>query len=262
MKTLLSFLLLFAFTAQAQHKMLWPKHKKAVIVLTYDDALESQLNNAVPQLEAAGLKATFFLTGDINNVTIPRWRKLAKKGYELGNHTLFHPCEPVDDNPVSSAGYTVNGILSEIEDMNHFLFAVDGKSSRTYAYPCTETTVGNGKDYVEALKKSNLIKYGRVGGDTDAIVTDFRHLNPLIVPSYGVEENSTGKQLIDYVKHTAQKGGMGIFMFHGIGGDYITVSSKAHQQLVTYLKQRKKEIWVVSFQEAMDYIEQQNKLKR
>lgn len=262
MKTLLTLLLLFAFTAQAQHKMQWPKHKKAVIVLTYDDALESQLNNAVPQLDAAGLKATFFLTGDINSATIPRWRKVAKKGHELGNHTIFHPCEVANDNPVSSANYTVHGILSEIEYMNHFLFAVDGKLVRTYAYPCTETTVGNGKDYVDSLKNSNLVKYARVGGDTDAVVTDFKHLNLLTVPSYGLEENSTGTQLIDFVKKTKKRGGMGIFMFHGIGGDYITVSSNAHQQLVTYLKRHKKEIWITTFREAMDYIEQQNKLNR
>lgn len=260
MKRLLILFMLFSLAAQAQRKMQWPDNKKAVIILTYDDALESQLNNAVPQLEAAGLKATFFLTGDINSLTIPRWRKLAKKGYELGNHTLFHPCAVVDDNPVSSGNYTVHGILSEIEDMNHFLYAVDGKFNRTYAYPCTETTIGNGKDYVDSLKHSNLIKYARIGGDTDVVITDFKNLNPLMVPSYGLEGNNTGQQLIAFVKRVQQKGGMGIFMFHGIGGDYITVSSEAHQQLVTYLKQHKKEVWITTFQQAMDYVEKQNKI--
>ena len=40
----------------------WPEQKKAAIVLTYDDALPSQLDLAVPELRRAGLKATFFLT--------------------------------------------------------------------------------------------------------------------------------------------------------------------------------------------------------
>ncbi len=264
MKRLFPFLLLFAFAAQAQHKMHWPAHKKAVIVLTYDDALESQLDNALPQLEAAGLKATFFLTGDgdMNALTIPRWREAAKKGYELGNHTLFHPCAPTDDNPVSSAPYSVTGILAEIEVMNHFLYAIDSKFYRTYAYPCTETTVGNNKDYVDSLKRSGLVKYARVGGDVDAVITDFKNLNSLLVPSYGLEGNNTGKQLIAFVKLVQQKGGMGIFMFHGIGGDFITVSAEAHQQLITYLKQHKKDIWITTFQQAMDYIEQQNKLNQ
>jgi peptidoglycan-N-acetylglucosamine deacetylase len=254
MKKLILLLLLFSPVAQAQQKMQWPQHKKAVIVLTYDDALESQLNIAVPQLEKAGFKATFFLTGDINAVTIPRWRKLAGKGFELGNHTLFHPCAVLTDNPVSSDHYTIRGILSEIEDMNHFLYAVDGRFSRTYAYPCTETSIG-GKYYVDSLKHSGLIKYARIGGDMDdAIVTDFQHLNPLLVPSYGLDEHTPAQKLIAFVKQVEAKGGLGIFMFHGVGGDYITTDAAAHQQLLDYLKAHRKVIWVTNFQQAMDYV--------
>src|SRR5665213_3276695 len=91
MKKLILLLLLPGFAARAQEKIEWPHHKKAVIVLTYDDALETQLNIAVPQLDSAHLTATFFLTGDIDAKTIPRWRALSKKGYELANHTIYHP---------------------------------------------------------------------------------------------------------------------------------------------------------------------------
>jgi peptidoglycan-N-acetylglucosamine deacetylase len=253
MKKLLLLLLLYTSVVHAQQKMQWPHHKKAVIVLTYDDALQSQLDVAAPQLEKAGFKATFFLTGDINAVTIPRWRKLARKGFELANHTLFHPCTVATDNPVSGEHYTIRSILMEIEDMNHLLYAVDGRFNRTYAYPCTETFVG-GKDYVDSLKRSGLIKYARIGGDNDAIVTDFKNLNPLLVPSYGLDEGTSGQQLIAYVKNVESKGGLGIIMFHGIGGDYITTSATAHQELINYLHEHKKDIWVTTFQQAMDYV--------
>jgi len=79
MKRLILLFLLIDFSACAQKKITWPDHKKAVIVLTYDDALKSQLDNAVPALDSAGFKATFFLTGDIGAQTIPRWRALAKE---------------------------------------------------------------------------------------------------------------------------------------------------------------------------------------
>src|SRR5246127_1448065 len=141
MKKLIFLLILFAGAASAQQKIVWPKHKKAVIILTYDDGIASQLNVAVPQLDSAGFKATFFLTGEINAQTIPKWRKLAKKGFELGNHTLYHPCSGNKNNPVSSAHYTTHTIIREIDMMNRVLFAVDGKNNRTYAYPCAETTV-------------------------------------------------------------------------------------------------------------------------
>jgi peptidoglycan/xylan/chitin deacetylase (PgdA/CDA1 family) len=246
-------LLLLSFAVQAQQKMVWPRHKKAVIVLTYDDGLTSQLQNAVPQLEAAGLPATFFIIGsDLDNSSIPKWRELSKRGFELANHTLYHPCIRTPDNPVASDNYTVNDIVNEIGVMNQFLFAIDGKTNRTYAYPCTETTVG-GKDYVDSLRKSGLIKYARVGGDTEAIITDFKNLDPLQVPSFGLDENTSGDALVAFVKSVEQKGGMGVIMFHGIGGDYITTSAKAHQQLINYLRKNKKYIWIATFQQAMDY---------
>jgi peptidoglycan/xylan/chitin deacetylase (PgdA/CDA1 family) len=260
MKNIFVFLLFLTCYVKGQEKLTWPGHKKAAIVLTYDDALTSQLNVAVPQLKAAHFKATFFLTGDIDAQTIPKWRAISKKGFELGNHTIFHPCLSTDDNPVASDNYTPHSIILEIDAMNRFLFAVDGKNTRTYAYPCAETTVG-GKDYVDTLRKYGLVKYARIGGDTDAIVTDVRHLDLLQVPSYGLEDNTPAANLIAYVKRVQQTGGLGVIMFHGIGGDYITTSAAAHQQLLDYLKAHKKEIWVTTFQEAMDYATGLNKKK-
>jgi peptidoglycan/xylan/chitin deacetylase (PgdA/CDA1 family) len=247
-------------TAQAQQKIKWPDHKKAVIVLTYDDALDSQLNTAVPQLDSAHLKATFFLTGDINRLTIPKWRALSKRGFELGNHTIYHPCSSSDDNPVPSEGYTLGAIVREVEIMNNYLFAVDGKATHTFAYPCTETTVGNGKDYADSLRKYGLVKYARIGGDVDdGVITDFKHLDLMRIPSYGLEDNTPAEKLIAFVKMVQKSGGMGIFMFHGIGGDYITTSAKAHKELLTYLEKNKQTIWVTTFQKAMDYATEASK---
>lgn len=252
MKSLLIVLLLaVTFNANAQ-KTAWPMNKKATIVLTYDDGLPSQLDIAIPQLNQAGFKATFFLTADLNYNTIPRWRAVSQQGFELGNHTIFHPCLLTEDNPVSSATYTAYGMIREIDYMNDFLFAVDGKMRRPFAYPCAETLAG-GKDYVDTLRKYGLSSYARAGGDTSAVITDFKTIDKLRVPSYGLNGSETGEQLIAFVKKVQQKGGMGIIMFHGIGGDYITVSAEAHRQLLDYLKKNETEIWVTTFQQAMDY---------
>lgn len=260
-KRLILVLLLLNAAAYAQQKITWPHHKKAVIVLTYDDGINSQLNVAVPQLDSAHLKGTFFLIGDFDAETIPKWRAVAKKGHELANHTIYHPCVNTADNPVGSQSYTPNTIVREIGTMNNFLFAVDGKTTRTFAYPCTETSVG-GKDYVDTLRHSGLIKYARVGGDKDdGIITDFSKLDPLLVPSYGLEGNNSSDELISFVKNVVKKGGMGIFMFHGIGGDYIVTPAQSHRKLLAYLKKNQKDIWVATFQEAMDYIAQANKGK-
>jgi peptidoglycan/xylan/chitin deacetylase (PgdA/CDA1 family) len=231
----------------------WPHHKKAAIVLTYDDALRSQLDTAVPQLRRAGLKATFFLTADIDYITLPRWRELAKEGYELGNHTMYHPCINGEDNPLSSEQYTPYQMIREIEVMNHLLFAVDGKTSRTYAYPCTETTVG-GKDYVDTLRRYGLIKYARIGGDTGAVIANPTSLDPLRVPALGLEDHTPAEKLIAFVKTVEDCGGMGVIMFHGVGGDYITTDSDVHQRLLDYLVANRRSIWVGTFREVMDFV--------
>ncbi len=233
--------------------MKWPHGAKAAIVLTYDDALPTQLDTAVPQLKKAKLKGTFFLTSDVDYVTMPRWRQLAKEGFELGNHTVFHPCPASPDNPVSSDGYTPYQIIREIEIMDRFLFALDGKTNRTYAYPCAVTTVG-GKDYVDTLRRYKLVRYARIGGDMNAIITDYTHLDTLRIPALGLEDGTPADSLIDYVQRVQKVGGLGIFMFHGIGGDYITTPTASHQALVDYLRKNRKDIWVATFQEVMDYV--------
>ncbi|HVV72378.1 MAG TPA: polysaccharide deacetylase family protein [Verrucomicrobiae bacterium] len=238
----------------AAQPMQWPHHRQAAIVLTYDDALLSQLDIAVPQLERAGLKATFFLTGDLDYRTLPRWRVVAKKGFELGNHTLYHPCVSMTDNPVSSATYTPYQMVREIEVMNWLLYAIDGRMTRSFAYPCTDTTAG-GMSYVDTLRHYKPVRYARLGGDEQtAVITDFDHLDSLRVPALGLEDSSSAAMLIRFVKTVQQRGGLGIIMFHGIGGDYITTSATVHQELLDYLVANKGTIWVPTFREAMDYV--------
>ena len=86
------FLLLISCFTYAQTNTTW-QGKKCVVVLTYDDALNVHLTNAIPALDSAGLKGTFYISdyfGGLNS-QIPKWRTAAAKGHELANHTLFHP---------------------------------------------------------------------------------------------------------------------------------------------------------------------------
>ncbi len=48
--------------AAAPPPFAYPNGAKGAVSLTYDDGLTSQLDHAVPQLDARGLKATFFLS--------------------------------------------------------------------------------------------------------------------------------------------------------------------------------------------------------
>jgi peptidoglycan/xylan/chitin deacetylase (PgdA/CDA1 family) len=241
---------------QAQTPFHWPKGKKAAIVLTYDDALTSQLTIAIPQLNKAKLKGTFFLMGNMTPSQFEQWRAASNKGHELGNHSLYHPCASTSFKmppQYFAENYSLFTMLREIAAMNLVLYGIDNKQKRTYAYPCTQTLAGT-RDYKDTLKLSGLISYARGGGDKHAIVTDFQHVDPYLVPSWGFSDSPSGEQLISFVKDVEASGGMGVVMFHGVGGDYLSVSAEAHQQLVTYLKQHRKELWVMPFKDVMDYM--------
>src|SRR5210317_1324498 len=86
-------LLIVTFNSNAQFK--WPNGKKAAVVFTYDDGLDGHLDVAVPQLDEFGFKGTFYCTGNSPSLynRLDEWRQIAKNGHELGNHTLFHPCD-------------------------------------------------------------------------------------------------------------------------------------------------------------------------
>jgi hypothetical protein len=143
-------------------------------------------------------------------------------------------------------------MLREIEVMNRLLFAMDGRTSRTYAYPCAETTAG-GKDYVDSLRRTGMVEYARIGGDVTSVITDFVHLDSLRVPALGLEDHTDAATIIGFIKKVQESGGMGVIMFHGIGGDYITTATDVHQAVLDYLKENKKDIWVATFVEAMGW---------
>jgi peptidoglycan/xylan/chitin deacetylase (PgdA/CDA1 family) len=116
----------------------WPQEQRAAVSLTYDDGLDSQLDNAVPQLEALGLKATFFVTGENMDARLNDWIAVARQGHEIADHTLTHPCE--------LGGYTGPAFQrQEIGAMETYLNDHFGASrTRAFAYPCGLTELGSG----------------------------------------------------------------------------------------------------------------------
>jgi hypothetical protein len=240
--------LLGAVSAFAESKFAWPEGHRAAIALTYDDAIAaSDLGVAIPQLDRAKLKATFFLMGKaMNTADVPRWRAVAASGHELGNHTVNHPCSrgtfpmPAQYN---SDSYNVEVLLTEIGVMNTLLTAIDGKQKHAFATPCGQTIVG-GQDYIGPLQASGLASYIR---DSSALIEEPK--GPKIMGNGFV--NASGAEMIAWIKQVQESGALGVIVFHGVGGDYLSVSAEAHQQLLDYLAAHRADIWTTTFSEAM-----------
>lgn len=121
-----AFLLLTGNWIMAQDAgFFWPGGKKAAVCMTYDDGIDSHLNFAIPELEEAGFRGTFYMLG--KNMTPGRvegFRTAAARGHELGSHSLFHPCATEYDwvpEEYRTEDYTLLRIFDEIQVTNQLL---------------------------------------------------------------------------------------------------------------------------------------------
>jgi sialate O-acetylesterase len=236
------------------------KGKKCAVVLTYDDALNVHLDHAVSLLDSLNLKGTFYIAGSFPGFKnrMNEWKRAAERGHELGNHTLFHPCDASlpgrswvhPENDLSK--YTLKRITDEIRLTNTLLESVDGKKKRTFAFTCGDTKVG-GVAFMNDLK--NDLAGARA---VRARMQKFEEINPYDFDSYMIN-GETGEQLIQLVKQAQNEGKLLVFLFHGVGGEHsLNVSLPAHRALLRYLKENEKEIYVDTM---LNVAEQINALK-
>lgn len=230
-KLFISFIAFFALQG-AQALETWPNGARAAVSLAYDDALDSQLDHALPALERYGVKATFYLA--LANPAVrgrmAEWRAAAQRGHELGNHTLFHQCagegpgrawvEPHRNLQTTS----VAQMLDQVRLANTMLHAIDGRSERTFNAPCGDSMAG-GKPYWPAIRD------------------EFVALRPAGHAPVGL----SGAQLIALVKEAAARGGVVHLVFHGVGGDYLSVSKEAHEELLRFLSEHRAEFWTDTY---------------
>ncbi len=248
--------------AIAEKKFKWPKGVKAAVSLAYDDALNSQLDNAIPALNKYNFKASFYLTLSSDTVLnrLPDWRAAAAEGHELGNHSLFHQCSKSLPNREWVLPHrdldkiSVAQMKDQIIMSNSMLHAIDGKTERTLTPPCGDLNAG-GENYVNAVT-SEFVAIKSVMGDS--VTPNMNQLNPYAV-SVGTPFNVTGEQLINFVKKAAKKGTMVNFTFHGIGGDHLSISTEAHDELLHYLAQHPDIYWVDTFIDIMKYVKENQK---
>ncbi|WP_296948033.1 polysaccharide deacetylase family protein [uncultured Massilia sp.] len=240
----------------------WPDGVRAAVSLSYDDALDSQLDHAIPALDRAGLKGSFYLqlSNPAVKARMAAWRAAAARGHELGNHSLFHQCsgkapghgwvQPERDLDTTGAGQ----MRDQVVLANTMLAAIDGhdERARTYTVPCGDRLAA-GVDYLPLVAGEFVgIKVG--GGD--GVVPSMAVLDPLAVPVLA-PEGLSGKALIAIVERAGRAGTMVNFTFHGVGGDYIVTSDAAHRELVDWLAAHRREYWTATFRDLMGYVRRQ-----
>jgi sialate O-acetylesterase len=226
--------------------------KKAAVVLTYDDALDVHLDNVIPALDSLGLKGSFYLSAAFpgSKNRIEDWKHAAGNGHELGNHTLYHPCDASKPgrswvSPQNDLHqYSTEEIVREVEMTNVFLKSLDRKNERTFAYTCGDTETGQGS-FINAIKDQFVSMRG-VRGQVNKIETlDLTNLD-----CYVIDDNNVD-QLITWAENARKENGLMVVLFHGVGGGHnINVDLAKHNKFLAYLKEHQDEYWVTTLLDA------------
>jgi len=246
--------MLSSLISSAQLNQPW-HGKKCAVVLTYDDAIDQHLDNAIPVLDSLGLKATFYVTAFSASMQarLNDWKKLASNGHELGNHTLFHPC-------IGGAGrewvskqndlrnFSVKRMENEVRMTNLFLQALDGKTKRTFAFTCGDMKIDDSL-FINGMKNDFVA--------ARAVRNEMHKINEIDL--YNVDcymvNGETGEQMIEWAKKAVETNSLLVILFHGVdGGNALNVSVPAHREFLQYLKQNQKNIWIAPMIEVAEFI--------
>ncbi len=232
------------------------ENKKCAVVLTYDDALGVHLDKVLPVLDSAKIKATFYVYGNsvVFQTRINEWKSLAMNGHELGNHSLFHPCNGKTKGnewvkkDYDLQYYSTERLLDELRLANTLLETIDGKSKRTYAYPCGDK-IAEEKNYKDTLQYIFSAARGTTPG-----INDFSDIDLFDIKVFHVNGNS-GKELIQAVEDAREKQALIVFMFHGVGGGHeLNISLDEHNKLIAYLNKNRKSIRTAPLIEIVEYL--------
>jgi peptidoglycan/xylan/chitin deacetylase (PgdA/CDA1 family) len=237
----------------ARPRFAWPEGHRAAVSLTYDDGLDSQLDFAVPDLQDANFKATFFLTRENMEEKLTEWQAAWRLGHEVGNHSVTHPCK------LRLCTSNVFGD-TEIEPMETFLdqnFTAD--RFRSYAYPCGLIGLGQGGLHQRIARYEHVLR-GRVAAarTVSGLANDPLQAtaSPLLLHGYEPTWDVDDPRLaFHYVSRTVARGGWAILVFHDVLGARKAdgeTSRRSHRAILGWLADQP--VWVAPLGEVFQYV--------
>ncbi len=221
---------------------------QGLVSLTFDDGWQSQFNNAVPILNAAGMHATFYIISDamagnegndyMNASTVLALQKTY--GEEIGDHTVFH-CDlltglcPDGDPPNSPDPLSAN---QEIGNARTALLAIGVSPVDTFAYPYGD---GSGNSIVEA----DLTANGIVAARSVNVGYNFTVTNRLELKIQSVDATVTTSTIHSWIDYAAQNKVWLTLMLHQIETSTSALASEPEgttkavlQDTVAYLQSK------------------------
>jgi peptidoglycan/xylan/chitin deacetylase (PgdA/CDA1 family) len=223
----------------------WPEGKRAAISLTFDDARLSQVDTGLPLLDRYKVKATFYVSPDNVKERLAGWKRAARNGHEIGNHTMTHPC--TGNYAFSKANaledFGLDRMAREIDEASLAIENMLAVKPISFAYPCCQTFVGRGaavKSYVPLVAERFLT--GRLGLNEAANDPAICDLAQLLAQG---SDGRTFEELKVLIDQAASEGRWLILCGHEVGdrGDQ-TTPAKTLEALCRYANNPANGLWI------------------
>ncbi len=203
----------------------------AAVSLTFDDALRSHVDSAIPILDRHGLKGTFFLL--ISNIhpegasTWDDWRRAVANGHEAGSHSLTHPLlTKVPDQAQ---------LRDEIAGSADLIEAKLGIRPVSFAYPESDVN--------DFIRKMVL----------DVYVFDRANCRVWGGPGFTVASG------IRHLEQAVEKNEWFYCMLHGVGeSTWGPVDPDVLDGLASYLAAHRDRIWTDTYSRVFSYVRKRN----
>lgn len=193
------------------------------VSVTFDDATQSQFEEAFPILSAVGIPATLYVNTKVVDVADPffmSWdeiRLVFKAGWEIGSHTVTHPAltNMEDVEIVGELALSRDRIEAEI-----------GSPPKAFASP-----FGEYDEQILAHVARYYRSHVRAWGDKDGI--NPLNVDPFLIERVNIDESLTAEAVCSMVQ-AVESGEWLVLMFHQVtgpaGGPY-TISPEQFQNI-------------------------------
>ncbi len=244
--------------APKDHPFHWPNGKRVAVSLSFDDARASQMDVGLPLFDRYHAKVTFYVNPPNMKNRLEAWKQAATKGYEIGNHTMSHPCTGnfawVGKNDLED--YTMAKMEHEIDEANSETQRLVGVKPTTFAYPCGEKFVGRGtgtESYVPLVARK--FRVGRGFRDEAANAPMFCDLAQVLSPQ---SDGMSFDEMKQWVLTAAESGGWLVFTGHEIGKPgYQVTDAAVLEQFLEYAGDPANGVWLDTVDAIARYIQEQ-----
>lgn len=183
------------------------------VVLTFDDGPDPDYTPRILDiLKKEKVPASFFVVGAMVEKNIPLLKRIYNEGYEIGNHTFFHP----DISTIS-----LDRVILELNSTRRLIESITGRSTILFRPPFNADAEPQTLEEVIPVAESRKQSYITIGESIDP---------------WDWQPGVTAQQIIDRVKRDYDKGSM--ILLHDAGGDSREATVEALPEIIRFYKSK------------------------